>query len=181
MPDDEAVRGMAEAYLDMHQALWPNNEQVSPDAMIAQFKDTYAGLSEVEIPQTQAGTNWGACYLRYSDANSNPRSLSQQLRNCIERANRDGVVIPWGLVFADAAITGTHRHRRGYQLIESVICGEQQSVSRFYLDELGRASRDQIDSLRLGQSITSNRRVLIGATDGYDSSGSAGKMQLQIF
>jgi hypothetical protein len=46
-------------------------------------------------------------YLRFSDENSNPRSLDQQLLNVLNRARRDGVFVPWHYVLADAAVSGT--------------------------------------------------------------------------
>ncbi|MFM7033779.1 MAG: hypothetical protein ACKOYJ_01090, partial [Planctomycetia bacterium] len=43
-------------------------------------------------------------YLRFSDENSNPRSLDQQLINVLNRARRDSVFVPWQYVMADAAV-----------------------------------------------------------------------------
>ena len=51
-------------------------------------------------------------YLRFSDENSNPRSLDQQLLNVLNRARRDGVFVPWHYVLADAAVSGTGNWRR---------------------------------------------------------------------
>jgi hypothetical protein len=34
-------------------------------------------------------------YLRFSDENSNPRSLDQQLLNVLNRSRREGVFVPW--------------------------------------------------------------------------------------
>jgi hypothetical protein len=51
-------------------------------------------------------TDLGLAYLRFSDENSNPRSLDQQLLNVLNRARRDGVFMPWQYVLADAAVGG---------------------------------------------------------------------------
>jgi hypothetical protein len=51
-------------------------------------------------------TDLGLAYLRFSDENSNPRSLDQQLLNVLNRARRDGVFVPWQYVLADAAVSG---------------------------------------------------------------------------
>jgi len=48
----------------------------------------------------------GVAYLRFSDENSNPRSLDQPLLNVLARARREGVFIPWPYVLADAAVGG---------------------------------------------------------------------------
>ena len=54
--------------------------------------------------------------LRFSDENSNPRSLDQQLLNVLNRARREGVFVPWHYVLADAAVSGTLTCRTGYTL-----------------------------------------------------------------
>ncbi len=122
-----------------------------------------------------------ACYLRFSCDNSNPRSLAQQLRNCLERAHRDGLFVPWALVFADAAVTGTHANRRGYQMSRLVMDGEQEVAGVLVIDEIGRASRDAVEALELGRSIERTARRLLGASDGFDSATAQSRMMLGIF
>lgn len=58
-------------------------------------------------------TDTGLAYLRFSDRNSNRRSLDQQLLNLLTRARRDFVFVPWQCVLADAAVSGTLACRRG--------------------------------------------------------------------
>ena len=121
----------------------------------------------------------GGGYLRYSCDNSNPRSLDQQLRNALERARQDGVLIPWEYVFADAAVTGTTAARRGYQMAKGAI--EAGSLRRLYIDEIGRAARDAIEALNLGRLIERCCKRLIGVSDGFDSEMPHSKLMLAMF
>jgi hypothetical protein len=73
-------------------------------------------------------------YLRFSDENSNPRSLDQQLLNVLNRARREGVFVPWCYVLADAAVSGTLACRTGYTLAKTII--ERR-------DEFGRTAKDR--------------------------------------
>ncbi len=50
-----------------------------------------------------------------------------------------------------------------------------------YIDELGRASRDAIESLRLGKLVAAAGKRLVGATDGFDSAQPQSKMMLHMF
>ena len=52
---------------------------------------------------------------------------------------------------------------------------------RLYIDEIGRASRDAIEALRLGKLIEKQGKVLIGVTDGFDSRTAQAKMILTMF
>jgi len=64
---------------------------------------------------------FGTAYVRFGDENSNPRSLDQQLLNVLTRARRDGVIVPWCFVLADAAVRGTLACRRGYTILKSIV------------------------------------------------------------
>ncbi|HEX6984447.1 MAG TPA: recombinase family protein, partial [Planctomycetaceae bacterium] len=131
-------------------------------------------------PPVPEGATLGGGYVRYSDDNSNPRSLAQQLRNVLERAARDRAFVPWGLVFADAAVSGTTARRRGYELAKEAV-QRDGGPATLYVDELGRAARDAIETLRLGRLITRLRRRLVGASDGFDSDTPHAQMMLAIF
>lgn len=193
LPEQEALRDLARTYLEVQGQIWP--QLISggyldrPSAKAAErladgFKTRFlAGtMEQFELPQiSEASSLYGAAYLRYSCDNSNPRSLDQQLRNVLERAGRDQVFIPWEWVMADAAVTGTVANRRGYQMAKSLISTKIKGFSRLYIDELGRAARDSVESLRLGREIDREGFVLIGVTDGFDSSTQQSKMMLSIY
>ena len=111
-------------------------------------------------------------YLRFSDENSNPRSLDQQLLNVLNRARRDSVFVPWQYVMADAAVSGTLACRTGYTLAKSLVERREASgVAWFLIDDLSRMSRNTIESLRLGELAgETGVRVIKGCTNrGYKS------------
>ncbi len=191
LPDRSSLQSLAETYLDVQQQHWPKEiariyPEVSRDSdlgsMIELFERTYiSGEPSKEIAGPSERGMLGVAYCRYSDANSNPRSLDQQLKNVLERAAKEAFFIPWQYVFADAAISGTTDQRGGYQLMKSLIMRDADAPKCFFIDELGRASRDHIESLSLGRLIEQCGKRLIGATDGFDSENPTSKIMLTIF
>ncbi len=123
-----------------------------------------------------------ACYLRYSCDKSNPRSLVQQLKLTLERAAANKHFIPWQFVFADAAVTGTTADRHGYELANLQMASTAaDSPVVLYIDEIGRASRDMVEALRLGRMIDAMGKRLVGVSDGFDSDHQMWKFVLSIF
>ena len=120
-------------------------------------------------------------YLRFSDENSNPRALDQQLHNVLNRARRDGVFVPWHYVLADAAVSGTLACRRGYTVAKSLVERREASgVAWFLIDDLSRMSRNTIESLRLGELADETGVRVIGASDGYDSANPQSSLLLPV-
>ncbi len=193
LPDDVAIRAMATTYLEVQRPNWPalvksgwvaaSAEIAATDRLLVEFKKRFLDPSctpELFHGRSIANTVLGLAYLRYSDDNSNPRSLAQQLRNILERANRDQVFILWEWVYADAAVSGTTAARRGYQMAKLHI--ETDGAGQFaYLDELGRAARDAIESLTLGRSVDDHQKRMIGASDNFDSEQPQSKLMLAIY
>jgi site-specific DNA recombinase len=108
--------------------------------------------------------------LRFSDENSNPRSLDQQLLNVFNRARREGVFVPWSYVLADAAVSGTLACRTGYTLAKTIVERRDEfGVTWFLIDDLSRLSRNTIESLRHGELAKATGVRVVGASDGYDS------------
>ena len=192
LPDEKALLDLARTYLEIQHRLWPQlvgnllpaMSDSEIEAMAAVFRERFLNgrierfQPEIDMPP------WleiAAGYLRYSCDNSNPRSLDQQLRNELERAAQDRVFIPWEYVFADAAVSGTTAARRGYLMIKTLISDRQATLRRVYIDEIGRASRDAIEALKLGQLIAQCRKRLIGTSDGFDSDLPNSKMYLSMF
>jgi site-specific DNA recombinase len=190
-PEEAALRDLVRTYLDVQRRLWPElaRDETLPapsDAVVARMADEFRrrflsdGTPLAELPLRAVWRWLGAAYLRYSCDNSNPRSLDQQLRNTLERARRDGVFVPWTWVFADAAVTGTTAARRGYRAAkEAVEAADGPTV--LFIDEIGRASRDAVEALRLGKLIEATGKRLVGASDGFDSDTPHAKLMLSIF
>ncbi len=192
LPDEKALLDLARTYLEIQHRLWPqlvgnllpvmNDSEI--EAMAVAFRERFlSGRVERFQPKIDS-PSWleiAAAYLRYSCDNSNPRSLDQQLRDALERAAHDKVFIPWKYVFADAAVSGTTAARRGYLMIKTLISDKQATLRRVYINELGRASRDAIEALKLGQLIEQCRKRLIGTSDGFDSDSPNSKLQLSMY
>lgn len=124
-----------------------------------------------------------AAYLRFSSDNNNPRSLDDQLYKALNHAAKDRVFIPWAYVAADAAVTGMIEDRHGYRLAKSLLMAGKGlgTISRLYVDELGRASRKAVETLRLGKLVEKANKRMIGVSDGFDSSNEMSKLMLHIF
>jgi DNA invertase Pin-like site-specific DNA recombinase/transcription initiation factor TFIIIB Brf1 subunit/transcription initiation factor TFIIB len=123
----------------------------------------------------------GVAYVRFSDENSNPRSLDQQLLNVLTRARREGVFVPWLYVLADAAVSGTLACRRGYTIAKALVeRREDFGVEWFLIDDLSRMSRNTIESLRLGELATDTGVRVVGASDGFDSSNPQSSLLLPV-
>jgi DNA invertase Pin-like site-specific DNA recombinase len=122
----------------------------------------------------------GATYVRYSDEDSNPRSLDQQLLLVLERARRDGVFVPWRFVYGDAGWTATVVARTGYLAFKAALAAEAR-IGTLYVDEVDRASRYSLETLRFDSELVErlNRR-LVGISDGHDSSQPQARMMLHV-
>ena len=193
LPDAKSRRDLARTYLEIQARCWsqllesgvlPSADEEHIDLFAEEFQKKFLS-GEVEAFRTDLESPpWqeiGEVYLRYSCDNSKPRSLDQQLRNALEGAARDKVFVPWSYVMADAAVTGTVSLRRGYQMTKSLIEADAAAIQRLYIDELGRASRDAVEALRLGQLMDSCGKRLIGVTDGFDSASPNSKLLLSIY
>ncbi len=117
------------------------------------------------------GTATSAAYVRFSDANSNPRSLDDQLAQVLRRARQDEEFVPWEYVFADFAITGTTGVRGSYIVLNGLLAQESSPVRTIYVDEFSRGGRDKREWLAFAELVeTWGRRRICGASDGFDSS-----------
>jgi DNA invertase Pin-like site-specific DNA recombinase len=193
MPGREGLLDLARTYLEVQARLWP--ELAGTTAVPAADAATIAAMAddfERRFRQQQAevfrlgGTPivWLAlavAYLRFSDENSNPRSLDQQLLNVLNRARRDGVFVPWHYVLADAAVSGTLACRTGYTLAKTIVEQRDEfAVTWFLIDDLSRMSRNTIESLRLGELAKETGVRVIGASDGFDSANPQSSLLLPV-
>ena len=193
MPERSGLLDLARTYLETQNRLWP--ELAGTTAVPAPVAATIAAMAddfEKRFRQQHAETfrpgdmpkvwaDLGIAYLRFSDENSNPRSLDQQLLNVLTRARRDGVFVPWCFVLADAAVSGTLACRRGYMIAKMIV--ERRDlfgVSWFLIDELSRMSRNTIESLQHGELAESTGVRVVGASDGYDSANPQSSLLLPV-
>jgi DNA invertase Pin-like site-specific DNA recombinase len=193
MPERQGLLDLARTYLEVQARLWPDLAGTAavpaPDAAtIAAMADDFERrfrqqLADVFRPGDTPHV-WIAlavAYLRFSDENSNPRSLDQQLLNVLNRARRDGVFVPWHYVLADAAVSGTLACRTGYTLAKSLVERREESgVAWFLIDDLSRLSRNTIESLRLGELADETGVRVIGASDGFDSANPQSSLLLPV-
>ncbi|WP_051073401.1 recombinase family protein [Rhodopirellula europaea] len=187
LPSDDALRELAKTYLaEQHRhfpeyhscGLLPELNDASFAAMASQFAEAYQSGSVRSFAPTSQATKHvsvAACYVRYSDTNSNTRSLDQQLINVLKKAERDGAFVPWQYVFADAAITATTTARPGYQMLRNLIGSVENTPSVIIVDELDRLHRDQAESLLFVRLVKSRNRRLVTA-DNFDSSDEFAKI-----
>ena len=193
LPKREALLGFARTYLENQTQLWPTLTgtaavPAATDAVLASLADAFENRfrkQTVDIfPTTGLSKVWqtiGIAYVRFSDEGSNPRSLNQQLINVLNRAHRDGVFIPWHYVCADAAVSGTLSYRRGYAIAKMLVERHAETgATWFVIDDLSRMSRNTIDSLKLGELASDTGVRVIGASDGFDSSGQQSKLMLSM-
>lgn len=193
LPDNSALLALAKTYLETQLRLYgsvelsrllPRADKQTAAGLVDEFRNAFLDLdwrpsSSLETSLTL--TPVAAVYLRYSCDKSNPRSLDQQLRNCLEKAAQLGHWVPWDLVFADAAVSGTSAARRGYQMAKAAIEVESGRIELVLIDEIGRAARDAIETLKLGRLMDNCGSRLVGCTDGFDSSHAHSKMMLSMF
>ncbi len=193
LPERTGLIDLARTYLDAQARLWPElvGTAAVPVAMPAtmepmaddferRFRQQHA---EVFRPSgtPKLWTDLGIAYLRFSDEGSNPRSLDQQLNNVLNRARRDGVFIPWQYVCADAAVSGTLSCRRGYAIAKMLVERRAETgATCFVIDDLSRMSRNTIESLQVGELAEITGVRIIGASDGFDSSGQQSKIMLPM-
>jgi DNA invertase Pin-like site-specific DNA recombinase len=193
LPERTGLIDLARTYLDAQARLWPElvGTAAVPVAMPAtmepmaddferRFRQQHA---EVFRPSgtPKLWTDLGIAYLRFSDEGSNPRSLDQQLNNVLNRAHRDGIFIPWQYVCADAAVSGTLSCRRGYAIAKMLVERRAETgAACFVIDDLSRMSRNTIESLQVGELAEITGVRIIGASDGFDSSGQQSKIMLPM-
>lgn len=164
---------LAKTYLELQRRHWPElvEKGLLPPPTLAhaerladEFEARFLTKDPVRYHRPGSDKWWAAvaaAYLRYSSDSSNPRSLAQQLRNILAWAAKEKLFIPWEYVFADAAVTGTTAARRGYQMVKEAVCATD-GPALLLINELGRASRDAIESLILGEVLVEAGKRLVG-------------------
>ena len=193
MPERQGLLDLARTYLEVQARLWPDlagtaavpaADPATIAAMADDFERRFRQLQADVFRPGDTPIAWIAlavAYLRFSDENSNPRSLDQQLLNVLNRARRDGVFVPWHYVLADAAVSGTLACRTGYTLAKTIVeRREEFGVTWFLIDDLSRLSRNTIESLRHGELAEATGVRVVGASDGYDSANPQSSLLLPV-
>ena len=193
MPGRDGLLDLARTYLETQAWLWPDlagtaavptADPATIAAMADDFERRFRQQHADVFRPGNAPIAWIAlavAYLRFSDENSNPRSLDQQLLNILNRARRDGIFVPWHYVLADAAVSGTLACRTGYTLAKTIVERRDEfGVTWFLIDDLSRMSRNTIESLRLGELTEETGVRVIGASDGFDSANPQSSLLLPV-
>ena len=104
-----------------------------------------------------------AAYARYSSENQREASLEDQLRNCRNWCQRQGLPAP--VEFTDAAISGSRFDRPGYtRLLEQI-----HTFDVLLVDDLSRLGRDKDEIGRTVKRLTFAGVRLVGVSDGVDT------------
>ncbi len=114
--------------------------------------------------------NRACIYARYSTDQQRDTSLEDQIRRCREVAIRHGLVVDETLVFSDAALSGTakHRDRRvGYNKMLAAWDAGQFDV--LIADDLSRLTRDGVEQALLIRKLEDNQRVRLLTSNGIDT------------
>ncbi len=120
-----------------------------------------------------------ALYARYSDDKQSEMSILDQFRVCEQRAEREG----WTIVarFEDAALIGAAVHgRRGYHALMTAIHQTPRPFDILLAENLGRLSRDMVEPDLLYRRCLRAGIVLVGASDGIDSSRPGARFHIGI-
>ena len=191
LPEYHNLLALARVWLNQAHDLWPElaNAGLIPPAgessvkqLVRDFRQRFIS-GQVDEFITPAGrkpwTALAAGYLRYSDDNSNPRSLDDQLGKEMKKAREQGRFIPWEYVFADASVTGRTHLRRGYRLAKDALERfKDTDLDTLYFDDFGRATRTGIESYRLAKLMERLDHRLIGVSDNFDLSSPAAKIHI---
>ena len=106
-----------------------------------------------------------ALYARYSSDHQKDSSITDQFRNCEQRAAREG----WTITarYEDKAISGATAERPGYQQMLKDAKAKQFEV--LLVDDFSRLSRDSIETETARRRLVHWGVRLIGVSDGIDT------------
>lgn len=193
LPDERHIHDLARTYLVEQAKHWPElrsrgllpapDDGAALQAMVDVFKTRHATLV-VPMPSvelTAAVKELAGAYSRYSDENSKPTSIADQLARELAKAKEHQRFVPWAWVFADYAITGLDRERTDYACAKLLMSLETPRCNVLYIDDFTRASRDEIEWWKLAALLKRNRRNLIGASDGFDLSHPHSEIMITIY
>ncbi len=195
LPTEEDLLKLATVYIEMQRELWPRlvEARYLPDAapepiadLAEEFATKFVTKTMPEFLPPSGIKLWeaiGSSYLRYSSLYQNPRSLDDQLAIQLKHSQCDQkVFVPWHYVFADAGVSGAIAQRTGYLLAkEALHLTGPARIDILFVDEMSRATRDDIEPLQLERLVTSLGKRIISVSDGIDSQDEFSKMKIHFY
>lgn len=117
-----------------------------------------------------------AVYARFSTDMQNPASIDDQLRRCREHVERLGGTVPDGLVFSDAAMSGTSMARPGLEALLALATKKKPDIDIIVVEDVSRLSRDIADSATIFRRLEYAGVALIGLNDGVNTATKGAKL-----
>lgn len=180
LPPVEDLRKLARTWLNQAHKLYPDlaksavvppNNQESVENMVKTFVTMFVNGDPQPVLHDLKSRGYqgtAATYIRYSDDNSNARSLDDQLAQAMKKAADEGRFMPWEYCFADASVSGRSAMRRGYRLAKEALERYRgHGLDSLYIDDFSRASRAAIETYRLARLMEVLKLRLIGVNDGF--------------
>jgi DNA invertase Pin-like site-specific DNA recombinase len=103
-------------------------------------------------------------------------SITDQLRNVENYCDRVG--LPKPVIFKDEAITGSRNDRPGY--LEMLSAAHDKAFDILLVDDLGRMTRDNIETLTAIRQLKFLGIQVIGVSDGIDTSREGHKIEIAL-
>ena len=191
--NDDEIAKLAEKYLTAARGLWPDlaNAGLLPavcaaaiSEMVADFKQRHltgnlsAGALE---PFLLRRMDLAADYPRFSDLNSDPKSIIDQMLLALERAKEQGYFIPWQLIFADYARSATHGHRQGFENMLRIATSANSPFKVIYINDFHRGSRNRPEWWNLAATCKKFKIRVVGVSDGFHLDGDDWDLRLSIY
>lgn len=179
LPDDAELESLAKAYLLRASELWPElvKSGVIPvvsdsvvASMVANFKERHrTGKVDTNLLSrlVAAGLKLAANYPRFSDLNSQPKSIVDQHLLALSFAKSKGYFVPWELVVADYARSAVSGHRQGFHNLLKLIRNRKSCVQAALIDDFARGSRNEAESWKLAGLCKQHDVRLLGVSDGF--------------
>ena len=111
----------------------------------------------------------GCIYARYSSDLQSSTSISDQVRKCLEGAERLACAVPEELIITDAEISGAGTDRPGFQRLFSMIHTRPRPFDLLLVDDTSRISRRQADQANFLDELRFAGIRFIALSQGIDS------------
>jgi site-specific DNA recombinase len=125
------------------------------------------------------GQEIGSFLGRTSTEKQRDESIEDQLRLCLEKADRLDIIIPEKYRFFDLAVSGSVHKRKGLQQLLSAL-NNNPEIKFVFVDELSRLSRCDLQTLVTFYQLIENDKVLIAVSDNIDTRGPNAKLQIHL-
>ena len=134
---------------------------------------------ESDSPNTQETSDGSSSYSRYSSDNQREESITDQQRQCQEKAKLNEHQIVPDLEFYDEAVSGTKLHRTGLDAL--LAAAKAGRIKTLYFYSLSRLSRESVITLPLLKQLVYNYGVrVVSVTEGIDSNDTAWELIAHI-